>query len=323
MKKLLIGAVAVALAAPLAAAGRSGPDVPELQVSICHRTATAARPYVRQVATSAAELRRHRAHPADIVPASGPCPRAVLRPAAGGTALTTSLLGVVERPEPGAAEGAGTATIRLRRGQGQICYRLSVRGIGAAAAAHVHRGGANASGPVVFGLRTPNAAGVSSGCAAASRGLVGQILARRGAYYVNVHTAAFPGGAVRGQLGPTAGVRVVVVEMSGANEVPSADPNGAGTAAFRFRQGSGEVCFTLTARNIRLPAAAAHIHRGAAGQNGGVLIGLTAPDGGGAARGCTTSTAAIVDEILAGPAGFYVNVHDSRYPGGAIRAQLG
>ena len=53
------------------------------------------------------------------------------------------------------------------------------------------------------------------------------------------------------------------------------------------------------------------------------MVGFTAPDTGGNASGCTPATAAIIDEILANPANFYVNVHTQEHPAGAMRGQLG
>jgi CHRD domain-containing protein len=194
--------------------------------------------------------------------------------------------------------------------------------IGAAVAAHIHTGDAKVAGPVLVTLRTPNTSGVSSGCVTVPRTRVAQILANRGRYYVNVHTAEFPGGAIRGQLGSTEGVRFFIAELLGSNEIPPADANGRGTLAFRFDSGTTEVCFTLSARGIALPAVAAHIHRGAAGANGPVIVTVTPPDANGSSRGCVESTAAIVAEILGNPAGFYANVHTPQFPGGAIRGQL-
>ena len=86
----------------------------------------------------------------------------------------------------------------------------------------------------------------------------------------------------------------------------------------------GAVCFRLTVRNIKLPAAGAHIHRGAAGANGPIVVQFVAPGASGVSAGCTTGVAAsLIQEIAANPAGFYVNVHTTDFPGGAIRAQLG
>jgi len=334
VKKLLLVAAALAALAPLAAANALAPEAaraPEgtraaeaVRVVVCHRTTSRARPYQRVVVTTSAALRQHQRHPADIVPAVGACPRTLLTATSGGTALTGALLGVAERPEPGDADGGGTATIRIRRNQGQVCFRYTVRDVETITAAHIHRGNATVAGPVIVTLRPPNATGVASGCVAANRALVNQIRLNRGSFYVNVHNADFPGGAIRAQLGPTTTVRFFVTEMTGQNEIPPADANGRGTSQVRMETGSTQVCFTLAVRNIQLPATGAHIHRGTATQNGPVVVGFTpVPDAAGVARGCVTATAELVSEILANPSGFYVNVHSRQFPGGAVRGQLG
>jgi hypothetical protein len=54
-----------------------------------------------------------------------------------------------------------------------------------------------------------------------------------------------------------------------------------------------------------------------------VIIPFTAPGATGNSDGCVPTTAALIDEITANPAGFYVNVHTTEHPAGAIRALLG
>jgi hypothetical protein len=311
------------VAAVLVAASASAPTAStQLQVAVCHKTTSTTRPYVRTVVTTTAALRRHERHAADIIPAPRTCPRTVLTANSGGTPITTSLHGVVERPEPGDPDGEGRATIRLRKGQGQICFRLTADNIGLPAiGAHIHRGNANVAGDVVVSLRNPNASGNASGCVTAARSLVAQILRSRGSFYVNVHTNAFPDGAIRGQLGPTSGVRFFIVDLRGANEVPPADPDGSGMSGVRLRRGNTQVCFTVAVRDIMLPSTGAHIHRGPAGQNGDVVIPFTTPLTGTSA-GCVTASASLVDDILDNPSGFYVNVHNAEFPGGAVRGQL-
>jgi hypothetical protein len=83
--------------------------------------------------------------------------------------------------------------------QGQVCYELMVANIATPTAAHIHRGGSSVNGPVVVPFTAP-ASGSSSGCANASADLLNEIAANPGNFYVNVHNAEFPGGAVRGQL---------------------------------------------------------------------------------------------------------------------------
>ena len=118
----------------------------------------------------------------------------------GGRKLQTSLTGAAEVPGPGDADGTGTAEISVNSGQNQVCYKLSVSNIAVSTMAHIHEGAATVAGPVVVTLGTPNASGMSSGCVTLERALALEILKRPADYYVNVHNAPFPAGAVRGQL---------------------------------------------------------------------------------------------------------------------------
>jgi CHRD domain len=132
-----------------------------------------------------------------------------------------------------------------------------------------------------------------------------------------------PGGCPRVVLTAKKGGKKLEATLTGAAEVPGpGDPDGAGTATIRLRLGQGQVCFMLTASNIILPATAAHIHTGAAGVAGPVLVPLVAPDAGGTSQGCVATPRATVKAILQNPAGYYVNIHTTDYPAGAIRGQL-
>ena len=118
---------------------------------------------------------------------------------AGGRTLTTTLTGAAEVPGPGDPDGSGEATITLNVGQGEICYELSVTGIAPARAAHIHVGSASEAGPVVVALSPPTE-GTSSGCTSADSDLIKAIMKNPEQYYVNVHNADYPAGALRGQL---------------------------------------------------------------------------------------------------------------------------
>lgn len=115
-------------------------------------------------------------------------------------ALAVTLTGVQEVPGPGDPDGTGTAELRVVPAQGQICWNLYVRQTDAATAAHIHRGAAGSAGPPVVTLTTPGADGHSEGCTPVDAVLARQIAMQAHEYYLNVHTAAFPAGAVRGQL---------------------------------------------------------------------------------------------------------------------------
>jgi hypothetical protein len=282
--------------------------------AFCKRTSSKVKPYVRVLGNTA------RLKAADIYPVPrGGCPRTVLTATTGGTVLPVALTGEAEA-SPADPVGTGEATVRARLGQGQVCYRLSTSNLSGTVAAHIHRGVSGVAGPVVVALRTPTT-GASSGCTTASRSVVKALLKAPAAYYVNVHTAEFPGGAIRGQLRGTSTSSfgwIVAINLVGSSE-----PNARGTAVVRIRKDAGQVCYRLHAENITLPATAAHIHRGAANANGPVVVPFTPPGASGNSASCTGATAALIDEIVANPAGFYVNVHTQEHPAGAMRGQLG
>jgi hypothetical protein len=117
-----------------------------------------------------------------------------------GASFTTELTGAAEVPGPGDPDGLGTARIVLNAGQERVCWELAVEDIDPATAAHIHRAPAGQAGGVVVALSAPTD-GTSSGCTDADRDLIRDILTDPSQFYVNVHNAPFPSGALRGQLG--------------------------------------------------------------------------------------------------------------------------
>lgn len=111
----------------------------------------------------------------------------------------TSLSGAAEVPGPGDPDGGGAIRIRISPADQQLCYKLGVFKIAPATAAHVHFAPAGVAGPVVVALQAPSS-GASKACATVSTALANAIIANPTAYYVNVHNAAYPSGAIRGQL---------------------------------------------------------------------------------------------------------------------------
>jgi hypothetical protein len=317
MKRAGLLVVALAFAGVALTTATAGTDAKR---AICHRTSSAKTPYTK-VTVSAAQLKAHLKHASDIYPVpAGGCPKSLLTASSGGRAFAVALTGEAEAPA-GDPVATGTATVRLRAGQGQVCYQIATTDLPTAVAAHIHIGAAGASGNVVVPLKTPNADGKSSGCANAARPLVAQILAGPASYYLNVHTGEFPNGAIRGQLSGSSTSSfgwIATLDLKGTTE-----PNAKGTAALRIRKDAGLVCYRLHVENVTLPTTASHIHRGAAGVNGPVVVPFNAPGANGESDGCTQAAGTLIDEIMASPAGFYVNVHTTEHPAGAIRAQLG
>lgn len=110
--------------------------------------------------------------------------------------FTLTLTGKSETPV-GDRSGRGTATITVKS-SGSVCWRFRISKIdGAPAAAHIHKGRAGTAGPVVVPLGTAYRA---RGCTMTKRSVARAILAHPRAYYVNVHNAKHPAGALRSQL---------------------------------------------------------------------------------------------------------------------------
>lgn len=103
---------------------------------------------------------------------------------------------------PTASAATGRAVLTLQPGSNQATVSLTTNGLTGAVAAHVHQGASGVNGPVVLTL---SASGSSFGGAATLT--ASQVTAlQNGAFYVDVHSPAFPGGEIRGQLHPTTGV---------------------------------------------------------------------------------------------------------------------
>ena len=104
--------------------------------------------------------------------------------------------------------------------------------------------------------------------------------------------------------------------LTGAAETPKGDPNGRGTAEVKIT--GRKVCWEIHATGVT-KLLAAHIHKGRSGTSGPVVV----PFGKNfASKGCTTTTAATAAAIERSPGAYYVNVHNLRYPAGALRGQL-
>ena len=117
----------------------------------------------------------------------------------GGRPFTVAMTGTEEAPGPGDPDGSGTAVFTLNQGQGTICYMLTVEAIAPATVTHIHRAPAGVAGSIVVPLIAPTD-GSSSGCVDVDRDLINDIKQNPESYYVNVHNADFPAGAVRGQI---------------------------------------------------------------------------------------------------------------------------
>jgi hypothetical protein len=115
--------------------------------------------------------------------------------------------------------------------------------------------------------------------------------------------------------------------LKGSNEVGSDGQTGAGDrnghGSFTGIIDGDRLCYGITVANIGKPIAA-HIHRARRGRNGDVVITLKHPRKGnpGTSSGCTAISSALADGLRNNPQRFYVNVHNTAFPGGAVRGQV-
>ncbi len=173
---------------------------PPAKITLCHKTGSSSNPFRRITVSSRAwtnpnsasgqTLRGHMRHSGDmLITGASACPAGTAKPGQG-VKLTANL-----QPVTGAT-GSGSATVTIRLGKGELCYTLTVSGVTNVTAAHIHRASPDA---IVVPLTAPTS-GTSSGCVSVDKTLLQEILNNPGAFYVNVHTTAYPNGQVRGDL---------------------------------------------------------------------------------------------------------------------------
>ena len=102
-------------------------------------------------------------------------------------------------PGGGDPDGSGIARVETNDTLNTVCADLEVRDIGIVTAAHIHRGAAGVNGPPVVTLDPPDD-NDSDDCDSVSDDLIDEIRRNPRGFYVNVHTADYPNGAIRGQL---------------------------------------------------------------------------------------------------------------------------
>lgn len=121
-----------------------------------------------------------------------------MMPRASQVVTLTAMLNGAQEVPPNDKAGTGQAEVTFDKDTLELKYRVTYSGLsGPATGAHIHGpAAASANAPVVVPFANPNSP--ISGQAKLNATQAGDLLA--GLYYVNVHTAAHPGGEIRGQL---------------------------------------------------------------------------------------------------------------------------
>jgi hypothetical protein len=109
-------------------------------------------------------------------------------------------------------------------------------------------------------------------------------------------------------------------KLTGGAETPPGAPQGIGDAIIAFH-GSSVVCWRFAHLHGFTNPTFAHIHIGAKGRSGNIVVPLsTGPRL--HHQGCATVSGNVVRSIERSPQAYYVNIHSAQYPSGAVRAQL-
>ncbi|AKJ27293.1 CHRD domain-containing protein [Caldimonas brevitalea] len=243
-------------------------------------------------------------------------PAGELRGQIGREVFTAELSGAQEtRPVQTKARAAGLLV--LNPSDGSLSGEVEVQDV-VATAAHVHGAPFGSDGPIVIPMHDHGGHGhftVPDNTKLSTE----QIKAlRAGEMYFNVHSAAHPGGEIRGQIGR----RILLAAANGAQEVPANASTATGTGFVVYDAVTRKMSGKLALQGLN--ATVAHIHAAAAGSNGPVVQELAAPAAGSNDWLIPASAPALTVEraraLLNGE--FYYNAHSAAFPAGEIRGQL-
>jgi hypothetical protein len=133
--------------------------------------------------------------------------------------------------------------------------------------------------------------------------------------------AAGVGGvtAAAGTAATKATDTVINVQLAGTNEVPKGAPSGSASAKISLLGKTGKVCWTFSKLKGVTAPTAAHIHKGNKGTSGPIVVPFGSKY---KSKGCVTAPAATIAAIQKSPKAYYVNIHNAKYPNGAVRGQL-
>lgn len=232
-----------------------------------------------------------------------------------GIGFTSSLNGAQEVP-PANTTATGTGFAILDLNSDSVYYSITVAGLSSTLqAAHFHQAPAGSNGGVVqnISFADSTATGFWSGF---SESVLTSLI--KNGIYINVHTANFPSGEIRGQLNLSSEI-MLRANIQGSQEVPPVATNGSGTAWAVLNNDLSSMDYNITFAQLQGNFSAAHFHLGAPGNNGPVFQTIMF-NGNNASGELTMLPDSIVRAFIKG--NVYINIHSSTFPSGEIRGQL-
>ncbi|MFI1397746.1 CHRD domain-containing protein [Streptomyces sp. NPDC020681] len=277
--------------------------------------------------------------------ASGSSASTFTKPSGGrALAFAAELSGANEVPVadgPAVNDPDGKAVALVKVKGDRVTFALQWKGF-VPSLGHIHQGAAGQNGAVkvpLFGAAMPDSVHSAAGQVAITDAkLANDIRTNPAGFYVNLHSAEFPGGAVRGQLKPLKkninpldiikGGKLRALS-NGAQEVPKSDTSKVGDPdghAVTFLHPKGtSVDYSFAWINIKAPSKG-HLHKGKFGKNGDVVFDFfnrPVPDGIFAVSGkIEGQNPDVVKRVRANPLNYYSNIHTAEFPDGAVRGQL-
>lgn len=188
-------------------------------------------------------------------------------------------------------------------------------------AAHIHVGDAVNNGSIVLPFTiVANGASVEAKAVDVRQTLIDSLKNNSADFYANIHTAQFPGGLARGQIGKNI-LQAYTVNLSGLNEPTPVTTTATGIAIVRINE-DNKLFSKITISNLETGDTLrfAHIHIGATGVNGPVITNLADTRNDFGITQTKTISAGLADSILNKMV--YVNVHSNFSPGGKMRGQI-
>jgi len=232
--------------------------------------------------------------------------------------FTAKLDGNQETPNPVVTTATGTAWAVLSPDMTTLTYHVTYAQLDSTfTASHFHLAPAGVGGGVVQAITfTGNTA------SGQWTGFADSILAKllKQEIYVNIHSAKYPGGEIRGQLIPVDDAIGFTAMLDGSQETPNPIvTNAKGTGWAVLKDDGSEIEYSVTIAGISSNFTASHFHNAPAGVTGGVVHPITFSD--------STSTGSwtgfsenMISELIKN--NLYFNVHTTNNPGGEIRGQL-
>ena len=228
-----------------------------------------------------------------------------------------------ENPAPAYHNETGTVSLTLMS-DNSLAYALSVNGLASGdvlTAAHIHVGDVITSGAVILGLNPTFTGSTASGTIINLRqSFVDSLKSDANELYFNVHSTQVGSGIVRGQLNTTIEVASDVL-LSGANEAIPVTTTAIGIATLRLT-GAKKLYTKVIITNLEANDAmtAAHIHKGAVGVSGTVIVPIYSS----AAEFGTVKVITVDDALFTSlkTDAIYFNAHSMVRAGGIVRGQI-